>query len=180
MTIQLMLALVFNGVLVATCLYAVVRGGQPERIGAGINIAASGLTTALRLSNASFFAPAQFIVLSIDTAVMAGFYWLAIKTTRFWPIWAFGFALANLFVSLAGGLLPRTPLFAYHTGLGTYAYLALASLALGTFRASRLPSRSARTGWRRATLDAALPLDSTQAPSFSCCDERPKHREAQQ
>lgn len=147
MTSRLVLALVFNSVLVTICLYAAVRGGRPERIGAGINIFASCLTTALRLANPYFYGPAELIVLSIDALVIAGFYWLAISTTRFWPIWAFGFALANVFVSLAGGLIPETPLFAYHTGMGLYAYLALGSLAIGTYHVSG-SSSSCRHGRR--------------------------------
>lgn len=161
MTSRFVLALVFNGVLVTTCIYAAVRGGRPERIGAGINIVASGLTTALQLANPHFQAPAELIVLSIDALVILGFYWLAISTTRFWPIWAFGFAVANIFVSLAGGLIPQTPLFAYHTGLGLYAYLALASLAIGTFHVSGRASLSCRDGRRVPKLPQ--PLEDRQA-----------------
>ncbi len=148
MTGGILLALIFNGVLVTTCLYAAVQGGRPERIGAGINVVASFLTTALRLTNPYFYAPAELIILSIDALVIVGFYWLAISTTRFWPIWAFGFALANIFVSLAGGLIPQTPLFAYHTGLGLYAYLALASLAIGTYYIPTYPAGRCRDGRR--------------------------------
>ena len=68
---------------------------------------------------------------------MAGPYWLAIRTTRFWPIWAFAFAVVDLFVSVAGVFIPQSPLFAYHTGLGLYSYCALASLAIGTLRIPR-------------------------------------------
>ena len=160
MTSQFMLALIFNGVLVTTCLYAAVRGGRPERIGAGINIAASGVTTTLRLTSSHFYAPADLIVLSIDLLVVAGFYWLAISTRRFWPIWAFGFALANIFVSIAGGLIPQTPLFAYHTGLGAYAYLALASLALGTRYLPKNASSECRQGRRVPT--QSLPTGNDQ------------------
>ena len=131
-----------------TCIYASVRGGRPERIGAGINFVASCVTTALRLADAHFYAPAEFAVLSIDVLVVAGFYWLAISTTRFWPIWAFGFAVANIFVSIAGGFIPQMPLFAYLTGLGLYAYLALASLAIGTLRLPANASLTSRDGRR--------------------------------
>ena len=161
MTTKLVLALIFNGVLVVICLYAAVRGGRPERIGAGINMAASGLTTALRLANPYFYAPAELLVLSIDASVIAGFFWLATSTTRFWPIWAFGFALANFFVSIAGGLIPQTPLFAYHTGLGLYAYLALAALAIGTFHLPERASVSCRDG--RRTPDLSLPPEDRGA-----------------
>ena len=161
MTSQFVLALIFNGVLVTTCFYAAMRGGRPERIGAGINIVASGLTTALRLANSYFYGPGELIVLSIDALVVAGFYWLAISTTRFWPIWAFGFAVANIFVSMAGGIIPKTPLFAYHTGLGLYAYLALASLAMGTFYLPNDASVSCRQG--RRVSRRPLPFKNRQA-----------------
>lgn len=81
--------------------------------------------------------------MSIDVAVVAGFYLLAVTTNRYWPIWAFGFALADVVANLARALLPNTSLFAFHTGLGMYAYLALAALALGTRRAWRSPPTSA-------------------------------------
>jgi hypothetical protein len=160
MTSRLLLALVFNGALVTTCIYAVVRGDRPEKIGASINIVASGLTTVLRLANPHFYAPAELMVLSIDAMVVAGFYWLAISTTRFWPIWAFGFAVANIFVSIAGGLNPKTPLFAYHTGLGLYAYLALASLVIGTFH---LPKRGSAFRDGRRVPTQRPPLDDNRA-----------------
>lgn len=160
----MVLALVFNAVLVATCLYAAVRGGRPERVGASVNMAASVATTALRLTNPHYYAPAELVILSIDATVLVAFFWLAIRTTRFWPIWAFGFALANFFVSIAGGLIPKTPLFAYHTGLGLYAYLALAALAIGTFRVPERASVSCREGRRSPSL--SLPLKGRE-PSFS-------------
>jgi hypothetical protein len=128
------LALVFNAVLVTVCGAAFFWGGRPERIGAAINLIASGLTTALQLSNVSYFAPAEFVIVAIDVAVALGFYWLGITTIRFWPIWAAGFALADLFMNFFGAMLPHVPLFAFQTGLGIYAYLALGALALGTFR----------------------------------------------
>ena len=146
MTAGQWLALIFNGVLLASCGYALSRGGPPERIGAGINLVASAVTTILRLTNPQFFAPAELIVLLIDGGVLGGFYWLSTRSDRFLPIWAFGFALADVVISVAGGLIPKTPLFAYHTSLGIYAYLALGALALGTFRTDRHHTR--RSGWR--------------------------------
>jgi hypothetical protein len=150
MTLQIALALLFDATLALVCGYALIGGGRPERIGAAINLSASMVTTLLRLSDASYFAPLAFIIVLIDLAVAAGFYWLAIKTTRFWPIWAAGFALADLFISVAGALLPQVPLFAYHTGLGIYAYLALGALALGTFRLPRDAAPYIRNGSRQA------------------------------
>lgn len=142
------LAVLFNTILVIVCGFALIRGGKPERIGALINLAASGLTTFLQSQHIVSLAPAELGIFAIDTAVAAGFFWLAIRTIRFWPIWAFGFALADLVASLAGPLLPQVVLFIYHTVLVIYAYLALGALALGTYKLPRGADPVVRNGFR--------------------------------
>lgn len=149
MHIQTFLALLYNMVLVAVCCFAAVRGGRPERIGAALNVTASIGSSIARSMAITSWAPAETVILVIDVGIAAGFFWLAIRTIRFWPIWAFGFALANLFISLAGGLLPKVTLFAYSSGLVLYAYLALGSLAFGTFLLPRDANPSLRNGSRR-------------------------------
>ncbi len=153
--LRLSLALLFNVVLATVCIYALVRGGRPERAGAIINLAASVVSTALRLFDVSYYAPLSAVMLAIDIGVALGFFWLAIQSTRFWPVWAFGFALANIVMSVAASLLPRAPLFAFHTGLGLYAYLALLALALGTYRlpgdATAEQRKGLRPSWRAPT-----------------------------
>lgn len=149
MSLQIILALLFDVTLLLTCGYAALKGGRPERVGAAINLTASVVTTVLRLMDAAYFVPAETITLLIDLAVAGGFYWLGVTTIRFWPIWAAGFAVADLFMSIFGALLPRVPLFAYHTGLGIYAYLALGALALGTFRLPANAEPYIRNGSRR-------------------------------
>lgn len=149
MSTNVFLALAFNAVLLGVCGYAWVRGGRPERIGATINLVASFATTALQLTDAQYFAPAQVVVLGIDAAVAAGFYWLAVTTIRFWPIWAFGFALSDLVMSLAALFLPKVSLFAYHSGLRAYAYLALGALYFGARRMPRDADDVLKNGSRR-------------------------------
>ena len=148
MDLRIILAYAFNGALLAICGFALWRGGRPERIGAISNLIASLLTDAARLAFPAAWAPAHYLVTIIDLAVLATFFWLATRSNRFWPIWAFGFALANIVISIAGVMLPRTPLFAYHTGLGIYAYLALAALAIGTYRLPRDATPDQRRGHR--------------------------------
>ncbi len=155
MNANLLLALLYNGTLVAVCVLALQRGGRPERIGAVVSLAASAATVAFRYFQIARGTPAEISVLAIDTGVLACFFWLAIHTVRFWPVWAFGFALADVVVSLAGGLIPNTPLFAYQTSLGIYAYLALGALAVGTLRLPRNATARDRHGFRRPT----QPLD---------------------
>lgn len=149
MAVGLALALLFNGACAIVCTYAIARGGMPERAGAAINLLAVGATWAFRTFDPAHLAPADVAILSIDVVVAGSFFWLGISTIRFWPIWAAGFAVADLFMSIFGALLPRVPLFAYHTGLGIYAYLALGALALGTFRLPANAEPYIRNGSRR-------------------------------
>lgn len=170
MSMSWLLALTYNAILLSVSGYAWVRGGRPERIGAAINIAASFVTGALQLFDRRHYAPAEAIVLGIDVAVAMSFYWLAIRITRFWPIWAFGFALANLIMTVAALLLPSVSLFAYHSGLRAYAYLALGALLLGTCRMPRgaddvLKNGSRRSWFAREKLREYSQLNSNLEPS---------------
>ncbi len=144
----LITVITFWTAMIAACGYALARGGRPERLGAAINIAGWLMTMAVRLAFASAWLPAAVSILAIDVAVAAGFFWLSTTSTRFWPIWAFGFALSDLLMSIAGALLPHVKLFVYHTGLGIYAYLALGALALGTYRLPRDADKVLRHGSR--------------------------------
>lgn len=159
MSLGWFLASMYNVVLLVICGYALARGGRPERIGAAINLLASFATTALRLIDPLYYAPADAVMLGIDIGVAAGFFWLAIATVRFWPIWSFGFALANLFTSFAGAWLPEVPLFAYLTGLGLYAYLSLGVLFVGTLR---LPASADAALRRGSRTPGGLPNQSTR------------------
>lgn len=150
MRVETIIAVASWLVLLFVCSYAIGRGGRPERVGAAINLLACFATVALRLTFTSAWFPAALSILIVDIAVTGCFYWLAVTTDRFWPIWAFGFASSALLASVAGALLPKVELLAYHTGLGIYANLALVALALGTFRLPREASPLLRHGSRRA------------------------------
>lgn len=145
----MILALGFWAALIGTCVYAFLRGGRPERIGAAVNVLGCLATLVVRLALASAWLPAAATVLLIDLAVAACFFWLAIRTIRFWPIWACGFAVANILMSIMAAVVPHVALFAYHTGLGIYGYLALGALALGTFGLRDSVEPAVRDGFRR-------------------------------
>ena len=144
----LLYAAIYNVVLAAVCVFALIRGGKPERSGATINLAASALTGTLQATRLISSSPTDVVMLMIDASVAAMFFWLAIRTTRFWPIWAFGFALGDLILSAAGILMPKIVLFIYNSGLVLYAYLALFALALGTNRLPRNADPVTKDGFR--------------------------------
>lgn len=151
-TTNLILACAYNVVLVGSCAYAFVRGGRPERIGAAVCLLASWGTAIVRILWPSQWLPAGTLVLAIDVSVVATFFWLAISTIRFWPIWASGFVLGNMMVTIAGAMFPRVQLFAFHTGSGIYAYLVLGALTLGTFGLGARPDPVVKNGSRKLWL----------------------------
>ena len=149
MLMQTFLAILYNATLLAVCSYAVLRGGRPERHGAAMTLMASAASGAIQFWSVAYWEPAHLIIVSIDIAVTAGFFWLAVSTTRYWPVWAFGFALANVFIGVAGAALPNITLFAYSSGVVLYAYLGLGALALGTFLLPKDANPVLRNGSRR-------------------------------
>lgn len=154
------LAWMYAVTLASTCVYALFRGGRPERTGALICAAASVATAVVRWWLPSEWLPAAGAVLGIDLATGAAFFWLAISTIRFWPIWAFGFALSNVVASIAGVLLPKLQLFAFHSGLGAYAYLIMGAIILGVYRlptsADFIIRNGSRRLWRQLTEDPPM------------------------
>ena len=149
MLMQTFLAILYNATLLTVCSYAAVRGGRPERQGAAMTLMASAVSGAIQFWSVAYWEPAHLIIVSIDIAITAGFFWLAVSTIRYWPVWAFGFALANLFIGAAGAVLPSIAIFAYSSGVVLYAYLGLAALALGTYFIPKDASPVLRNGSRR-------------------------------
>ncbi len=152
LNMTLILAWLYNGMLVAISGYAVVRGGRPERIGAAVCLVASWGTAIIRFVVPAEWMPAAALVLFVDIAVIAIFFWLAITTIRFWPIWATGFALANVLGSAIGTILPQIQLFAFQTGSVAYAYLVLVVIALGVHGLGRHADPVVRNGSRKLWL----------------------------
>ena len=142
------MALVFDVSLLAVCAHAALRGKGPERLGAAINLGAVMATNIARLMGLATWLPTDALLWVIDLSVLASFFWLGVASTRFWPIWCFGFALADICLHLARMTMPDQRLFVYATGEGIWAYLALAALAIGTYRASRDTTPAATNGWR--------------------------------
>ncbi len=156
--IFLVLAILYDLTTLAICGYAFASGGSPERIGAAINLAGSLATIVAIAVSAKLgrqWSHPEIAVSIIDMMVLAAFFELMRRSDRFWPIWAFAFAVSDVFVHLARPLLPETGRFAYATSSTVWAYLALAALLCGTIAAAR-----ERRG-ERAARGAADPSGAT-------------------
>jgi hypothetical protein len=129
--------LIYSACLVASCGYALVCGGRPERWGAGINLAGSLVSLFVGLITPAIWRSAMAGLSLVDLVVALGFLALAIGTTRYWPIWAFGFSIAGVTAHIARLIQPTVPAMAYFRSEAIWAYPSLAALALGTWSVHR-------------------------------------------
>lgn len=125
---------------------ALWRGGWPERLAAGAMILAwlaSGLLYKTRL----WFGP-QTAVFLVDLSLLLVLLFIALRSDRWWPMWACGFHALSLILTLATLLDTRISNRAgYIAGGGVFSYLVMVALFCGA-----LPRRRA---W---SPDAASPL----------------------
>ncbi|WP_404478685.1 hypothetical protein [Novosphingobium sp. BL-52-GroH] len=126
--------LVFLALLVATSLYAVIRGGRPERIGAATMLAGSLLSACAVHAPRSRFIHAEGGILLVDLAMLGVITWLAVRSTRFWPIWVAAMILAETVVHIMSALAPRSVPIGYLRAQALWSWISLILLLGGTFR----------------------------------------------
>ena len=125
--------LVFHGVTLAACLYALARGGAPERLTAGSFLLAL-LLTDLATGPVHAYADVEWQVASIDMALFLTLLFVALGSCRFWVLAMAGMMLVNLFGHVArlldAGIIAR----AYYLLVATIGYPMVALLVIGTWR----------------------------------------------
>lgn len=81
------------------CGYTAIAGGKTGRTGAAMIMTAS-VASAIGGEFGSW-AQTHIPVMAIDLFLLLGFYWLALRSDSFWPIWATGFHLISVTSHLA-------------------------------------------------------------------------------
>lgn len=128
---------IFRILLLATCAYAFWRGRSDERTVALVCLIAT-------LASRAAFSPLHVRYTSIETGlllidlgVLAAFVFVALRSTRFWPLWVAGLQLtsstAHLMKAIDEDLLPM----AYGAAIALWSYPILIILAIGTWRGHR-------------------------------------------
>ena len=127
----------FRILLIAVCLYALWRGGRDERVVA-ITCALGALLTHLFISPlAGRYGQIEIGTLLVDVGVMAAFIAVALRSNRFWPLWAAGLQLTTIFGHALKGVSPDLLPQAYGAALQFWSYPILVILTIGTFRHHR-------------------------------------------
>lgn len=135
--------LLFDALLLATCAYALWRGGAPERIAAGAMVVAYLGTLASYGPLASRFAQVETGVLIVDTVLLIVLVTVALKADRAWPMALAALQLDSVGVHLTRVLDLQMIRVTYALMLAMWSYPMLLLLAVGTWRHCR---RSGRGG----------------------------------
>ena len=133
---------IFGPLLLAVCLYALWRGGADERIVATTCLAGTAATMLVISPLRQRYTGVEEGLMLVDLAVLAGFVAVALRSSRFWPLWVAGLQLTTSIGHVLKGvdqdLLPR----AYGAALQFWSYPILIILAVGTYRSHRRLQRA--------------------------------------
>lgn len=127
-------ALAFAALLVCTVLYALVRGGTPERLAALAYLMTYLAGVALTVQRSDAFQSVELGVLVTDAALAAVLVTIAVRANRYWTIWAASLQTVALTGHLAKFVIPEILAPAYAITLIAWSYAAIPVLALATLR----------------------------------------------
>lgn len=139
-TVFRLLPILYNSCLLLTVIIGWRFGGRSER--GGLLILVTGtIATILVQRSASFdWRTHRGALAAVDAAVLVAFLALALRSRRYWPIWATAFHLIGLVSHGTSYVLPRGTMQAYSIFQGFWAYPIMACIVLGA-----LSRRSRRT-----------------------------------
>ena len=136
--------------VVVTCFLAVLRGRDTERLAAATVLLTWSLTLVVVRRGTE---GTQWLVLFIDIAQLPVFLWLALRSSRYWPLFAAAFKLLLVLTHLARAIDPSISGWAYQTAGIIWSYLALITISYGAWTAPRHAER----------MEAAGPTDAAGA-----------------
>jgi len=140
--------LLFEGLLVASTLYALLRGGAPERLVSLMMVVAWILTMAL--NSRTEFSHFEAGVFLVDIVFFAALYLLSLFTTRFWPIWMCAMQGLDVLSHLIAVMSPwDAPGYAIMVQFWAYPMEALLIVATRRHR-HRLRQAGADPAWARS------------------------------
>ena len=135
----------FRALLVLSCGYALWRGRSDERMVALVCLGAVVATKFAVSPLAVRYSGIEFGLVLVDVGVLAAFLFVALRSTRFWPLWVAGLQLtssmAHFMKAVDFHLLPE----AYAAAAALWSYPILLILAIGTWLHHRRMQRSSGT-----------------------------------
>jgi hypothetical protein len=138
--------------------YIFWKGGPPERIGIGVAIVASILTTASASTDLSVrFQDVEAGMFLVDVLTLLAFLLLALLADRFWPLWITGIHLIGVATHTAKLVSPQVVPWVYASTQALWSYPILLIIVIGAVRhRKRLRRFGADNSWRSSFAIAGL------------------------
>jgi hypothetical protein len=140
------------------CLYALLKGGPPERIGAAIFAAAYILSLIAAANGGARYEWVEVGVFAVDVAMLLALLALALRANRFWTLWVTALQIigtAGHAVKLADPELVRS---GYAIALALWSYPMWLLLVIGTWNhRRRLARNGADPSWSSSSGRSATP-----------------------
>ncbi len=137
---------IFYLLLTAVSLLAWRRGRQDERLAAATCVAGTLLTVAVSEEVARRFGSFNIAAFVIDLVILLVFLGIALRSTRFWPMWVAGLQLVTTSVHLIRLLNDGLMSFVFGTALAMWSYPILLLIGIGAWRTTMIDR------WRAARL----------------------------
>lgn len=120
--------------LLIVCLYAIRRGGAPERVVGWMLLVAAGATIAVRTGFTHRYSSVQAPVVVVDVLLLVGLLSVALRADRRWPILLTALHCITLLGHLGKMLNPDLLRLGYAVMIALPTLPGLAVLAIGTRR----------------------------------------------
>ena len=137
----MILQLVYWTVLAASAAFVFWRGGTPEKAGVAIIGIGSVLSVIATSELEERFRSMEWGILLVDVAVLVALLAVALRSDRFWPLWAAGFHVIGVVTHVATLVDPDIVSYAYALAQGFWAYPMLAAVVIGTWNWHKRISR---------------------------------------
>lgn len=137
----------FFALQLGVSLYALARGGGPERIVGLALLIATVLGVALHQPFVVRFVTVDYGLLGVDLALLAVLVAVALNADRFWPLWVVALHALSTGAHFVRGIDHGIEPVAYAILLASWSYPIILLLAVGTLRHSERRKRGHDLDW---------------------------------
>lgn len=139
--------IVYLSLLVTCCLYALARGGTPERVAVGILLSAVAASALIPSMGSHRFLQLELGMLAVDSCLFLSVSALALKAQRYWPMWLAAVKL-NTVITHVLNMSPALMPWSYAIANAAWSYPSPLLIAIGAVRhRQRLKRYGADPAW---------------------------------
>src|SRR5438128_172841 len=137
----MILSIAYDALLFSCWLYAMLRGGAPERIGASVLLIGSALTFIAVSAPPIRYGRVEIGIFLVDAAALVAFIAIALRAERHWPLWVAGLQVVGTTAHAVKLVDPTIIRWAYAWVLAFWSYPMLLLIASGTWNHQRRLAR---------------------------------------